>query len=99
MQQVPELTTSPARSRLARAARSAAGVSVALLLVALASRLALGPIHAVRDAAGCERAYADARTKMDSLSVTYLSFPDSATRLVRHRCGELRAAVVSAPGR
>jgi len=99
VQHGPELTTSPARSRLVRAARSAAGVSVALLLVALASRLALGPIHAVRDAAACERAYADARTKMDSLSVTYLSFPDSATRRLRHRCGELRAAVVAAPGR
>ncbi len=99
MQHVPELMKSPARSRFACVARSTAGVSVALLLVALASRLALGPIHAVRDAAGCERAYADARTKMDSLSVTYLSFPDSATRQLRHRCGELRAAAVSAPGR
>ncbi len=99
MQHVPELMMSPFRSRFARAARSTAGVSVALLLVVLTVRLALGPIHAVRDAAGCERAYADARTLMDSLSVTYLSFPDSAARQLRHRCGELRAAVVSAPGR
>ncbi len=99
MQHVPELMMSPFRSRFARAARSTAGVSVALLLVVLTVRLALGPIHAVRDAAGCERAYADARTRMDSLSVTYLSFPDSAARQLRHRCGELRAAVVSAPGR
>ena len=99
MQHVPELMMSPTRSRVARAARSTAGVSVALVLVVLTLRLALGPIHAVRDAAGCERAYADARTRMDSLSVTYLSFPDSAARQLRHRCGELRAAVVSAPGR
>ena len=99
MQHVPELMMSPFRSRFARAARSTAGVSVALLLVVLTVRLALGPIHAVRDAAGCERAYADARTRMDSLSVTYLSFPGSAARQLRHRCGELRAAVVSAPGR
>ena len=99
MQHVPELMMSPFRSRFARAARSTAGVSVALLLVVLTVRLALGPIHAVRDAAGCERAYADARTRMDSLSVTYLSFAESAARQLRHRCGELRAAVVSAPGR
>ena len=76
-----------------------AGVSVAFLLVVLTVRLALGPIHAVRDAAGCERAYADARSRMDSLSVAYLSFPDPAARQLRHRCGELRAGVVSAPGR
>jgi hypothetical protein len=99
VQHVPELMTSPARSHVARAARYTAGVSVALLLLVLTVRLALGPIHAVQDAAGCERAYADARTRMDSLSVTYLSFPDPAARQLRHRCGELRAGVVSAPGR
>ena len=81
------------------AMRMTAGSAVVLLLGALATRLALGPIHAVRNAAECERAYARARTHSDSLSVTYLSFPDSATRQLRHRCGELRAAVVSAPGR
>ncbi len=56
MQHVPELMTSPARSRVARSARSTASVSVALLLLVLTVRLALGPIHAVQDAAGCERA-------------------------------------------
>lgn len=99
MQHAPESMPSSAHGRLALAARSAAGATVVLLLALLASRLALGPIHAVRDAAGCERAYADARTKMDSLSVTYLSFPDPAARQLRHRCGELRAAFVDAPGR
>lgn len=99
MQQAPEVMASPARTRVAQAARYMASAIVVLLLVVLASRLALGPIHAVRDAAGCERAYADARTRTDSLSVTFLSFPDPAGHGMRHRCGELRAAVVDAPGR
>lgn len=99
MRHAPELMASPARTRVAQAARFVGGVIVVLLLAVLASRLALGPIHAVRNAAGCERAYADARTRTDSLSVTFLSFPDSAGRQIRHRCGELRAAVVDAPGR
>lgn len=99
MQHISELMASPARTRLAQVARYMTGVTVVLLLVVLASRLALGPIHAVRDAAGCERAYADARTRTDSLSVTYLSFPDPAERQIRHRCGELRPAIVEAPGR
>ena len=99
MQHVRALMASPAGVRVAHAARCMAGATVVLLLAVLASRLALGPIHAVRDAAGCERAYADARTRTDSLSVTYLSFPDSAGHGTKHRCGELRAAVVDAPGR
>ncbi|WP_309668998.1 hypothetical protein [Gemmatimonas sp.] len=81
------------------AMRFTAGAAVVLLLGVLATRLALGPIHAVRNAAECERAYARARTHADSLSVTYLSYPDAAARGMRHRCGELRAAVVTAPGR
>ena len=99
MQQAPELMASPARTRVAQAARFMGGAIVVLLLAVLATRLALGPIHAVRDAAGCERAYADAQTRTDSLSVTFLSYPDPAERQIRHRCGELRAAVVEAPGR
>lgn len=99
MQPAPELMASPARTRVAQAARFMGGAIVVLLLAVLATRLALGPIHAVRDAAGCERAYADARTRTDSLSVTFLSFPDPAGHGMRHRCGELRAAVVDAPGR
>ena len=99
MQHVRELMASPAGVRVAHAAPYMASATVVLLLVVLASRLAFGPIHAVRDAAGCERAYADARTRTDSLSVTYLSFPDSSGHGTRHRCGELRAAVVDAPGR
>lgn len=79
--------------------RFAAGAAVVLLLGVLATRLALGPIHAVGNASECEQAYARARTHSDSLSVTFLSYPDSASRGLRHRCGELRAAVVSAPGR
>lgn len=79
--------------------RFAAGAAVVVLLGVLATRLAMGPIHAVGNAAECEQAYARARTHSDSLSVTFLSYPDSASRGLRHRCGELRAAVVSAPGR
>lgn len=99
MQHVRELMASPVGVRVAHAARFMGGAIVVLLLAVLATRLALGPIHAVRDAAGCERAYADARTRTDSPSVTFLSFPDSSGHEMRHRCGELRAAVVDAPGR
>ncbi|QJR37540.1 hypothetical protein [Gemmatimonas groenlandica] len=82
-----------------RAMRFTAGAAVVVLLGALATRLAVGPIHAVRNASECERAYAGARTHSDSISVTFLSFPDAASRGIRRRCGELHAAVVSAPGR
>ena len=87
------------RANLRGAVRFTAGATIVVLLMVFASRLALGPIHAVRDAAGCERAYATARTRSDSVSVTFLSFPDPAARQLRHRCGELRAAVVDALGR
>ena len=97
MQHVRALMASPAGVRVAHAAPYIAGATVSLLLVVLASRLALGPIHAVRDAAGCERAYADARTRTDSLSVTFLSFPDSSGHGTRHRCGKLRAAIPMRP--
>jgi hypothetical protein len=91
-------STSPSRAGLAAAARYGAAAAVLVLLALLGWRLALAPVHGVRDAAACERAYAAARTHADSLSAAFLSFPDPAGRAVKRRCGELRA-MVGAPGR
>ena len=70
-----------------------------LLLVVLVGKLAIGPVHGVKNAAACERAYADARSRTDSISVELLSFPDPAGRRVTRRCGELHPDNVDAPGR
>jgi hypothetical protein len=70
-----------------------------LLLVLLISRLAFAPIHGVRDAAACERAYADAQTRQDSIAVATLSYPDPHGHPVKRRCGELRPGFAAGPGR
>jgi hypothetical protein len=91
---------SPTRVSLAVAARYGASAVVLAVLVVLAWRLALAPGHGVRDAAGCERAYAAARTHADTVSAAFLSYPDPTGRNVKRRCGELRPATVgSALGR
>ena len=99
MQHPPEPSVSSVPGRLSRAAGFAASATAMLLLVGLVGKLALGPVHGVKDAAACERAYADARTRTDSISVELLSFPDPAGRRVTRRCGELHPANVEAPGR
>ena len=99
MHQSPEQSVSSGRDRLSRAAGFAASATAMLLLVVLVGTLALGPVHGVKNAAACERAYADARTRTDSISVELLSFPDPAGHRVTHRCGELHPANVEAPGR
>lgn len=88
-----------ASARLAGAALQVVGAAVLVALITLVARLALAPGHGVRDAAGCERAYAAARTHADTLSVAFLSYPDPRQRGLKRRCGELRAATVAAPGR
>jgi len=99
MQHPPGPSASSGPSRLSRVVGYTASVSVMLLLAVLVGKLALGPVHGVKNAAACERAYADARTRTDSISVELLSFPDPAGRRVTRRCGELRPANVEAAGR
>lgn len=99
MRHPPEPSGSSGPGRLSRAAGYTASVSVMLLLVVLVGKLAIGPVHGVKNAAACERAYADARTRTDSISVELLSFPDPAGRRVTRRCGELHPANVEAAGR
>ena len=65
-----------------------AGVVVAL--VVLLAKLAIAPVHGVRNAADCARAYADARSRTDTIAADLLSFPDGRSRRISHRCGERR---------
>jgi hypothetical protein len=64
--------------------------SVLVVLVVLVAKLAIAPVHGVHDAAGCERAWAKARSRTDTISADLLSFPDSMNRRLSRRCGELR---------
>jgi hypothetical protein len=64
--------------------------SVLVVLVVLVAKLAIAPVHGVHDAAGCEQAWADARSRTDTISADLLSFPDSLNRRISRRCGELR---------
>lgn len=66
------------------------GVSVVTVLVVLVAKLALAPVHGVHSAAECAQAYADARSRTDTISADLLSFPDSLNRHLSRRCGELR---------
>ncbi|HYW31556.1 MAG TPA: hypothetical protein VE869_08625 [Gemmatimonas sp.] len=79
---------------VARAGRSVwryvAGASLLSALGFLSYQVLMVPVHAVNDEAGCDEAYADARTRHDTLSVDFMSLPDSSARGVRQRCGFLR---------
>ncbi len=75
----------------------AAGVLLAVGF--LAYQMILGPVHGVADATACARAYADARSRTDTLSVDFLSYPDKEGRRRNMRCGMLRAIPVAALGR
>ena len=99
IQHPPEPSVSSGPGRPSRAAGYTASVTALLLLVVLVGKLAIGPVHGVKNAAACERAYADARSRTDSISVELLSFPDPAGRRVTRRCGELHPDNVDAPGR
>jgi hypothetical protein len=99
MPRPPEPSVSSGPGRLSRVAAYAASATAILLLVVLVGKLALGPVHGVRNTAACERAYAEARTRTDSMSAELLSFPDPAGSRVTRRCGELHPANVEAPGR
>lgn len=67
------------------------GLTIAVaILIALGSFFswrAMAPVHAVGDAAACERAYTEATTRTDSLSVDLMSYPDPLRRGVTQRCG------------
>ncbi len=70
--------------------RTVVGTTITVAIVLLVVKLAIAPVHGVRNVAACERAYAKATSRTDSISVDMLSFPDSTNRLVSRRCGELR---------
>ena len=55
-------------------ARVGAAATLLLVLAVLAARLALAPIHAVRSAAGCARAYAAAQTHGDTVTADLLTY-------------------------
>lgn len=69
-------------------------VTVLIAIAVLFYRLAFAPIHGVPDVAACARAYAEAETRQDTVSVDFLSYPDPAGHRVDQRCGYLRAATV-----
>jgi hypothetical protein len=77
-------------------ARYGAAAALPLALAVLAARLALAPIHGVRSAAACARAYAAARTHADTVSADLLTYRDPAGRSAgrRRRCGDGRVATV-----
>ena len=75
------------------------GAVVLIALAVLVSRLAIGPVHGVSSADDCKRAYANAKTRADSVSVATLSFPDPARQPVTRRCSEFNTVYADAPGR
>lgn len=94
-EQPSEVRVATTRQLARGAARYGVGVGMLLALAVLSYRLALAPIHGVRDAAGCARAYAAARTHGDTLSAASLSYPDPHGRGNR-RCFELRPLAAGA---
>ena len=68
--------------------RTAIGVTVTLAIAVLVANLALAPVHGVHTADDCARAYANATSRTDSISVDMLSYPDRLNRSVTRRCGE-----------
>jgi hypothetical protein len=69
---------------------AAASIVVLLALVAFLYGLAQAPMHGVRDVAECDRAYAKAKSRMDTIAVDHTSFRDTSGRRYRGRCGITR---------
>lgn len=65
-------------------------IAVALLaaLVAVVATLALSPYHHVHTAEECRAAYAAARTRMDSIAVSFKPF-DDGNSAVDSRCSSV----------
>lgn len=61
-------------------------MSIAILgaLVVLSTKLALAPFNGAHDAEDCAKAYAKARTHVDSIAVDFKSYRDGD---VTQRCG------------
>ena len=79
--------------------RYATAAALVVGFVVLVGRLALAPVHGVHTAAECDRAYASAQTRTDSIAVDFLSFPDPAGRQITRRCNEVRPLPTGVPGR
>ena len=73
----------------------ALGLIALVVLGVVSYRLMLAPIHGVRHASDCARAYAKARTYGEKLSADNLSFRDTAHPGVDMRCAMVRTGVVS----
>lgn len=65
-------------------------------LVVLSVKLALAPFNGTGDVDGCAKAYAKARTRVDTVAVDTKSYPDAKIRGVNRRCGEQRKTAVGA---
>ena len=65
-------------------------------LVALSVKLALAPFNGTGDVDGCAKAYAKARSRVDTVAVDTKSYPDAHIRGLMRRCGEQRKTAVGA---
>lgn len=72
--------------------RLAVGAVITLAVALLVARLAMAPVHGVRNADECTEAYAKATSRTDTISVDMLSFAGGASGHIRRRCGELRTS-------
>ncbi|MES2521696.1 MAG: hypothetical protein V4617_03275 [Gemmatimonadota bacterium] len=85
--------------RLRRVRQYGLGAGVLLTVAFLAYQMMLGPVHGVADASECARAYADARSRTDTVSVDFMSYPDTGGRRRKMLCGLLRPMPVVSLGR
>lgn len=92
MPQQSEPPVSPRHAAVGPSARYVAGGMIVLMLSVLVSRLALAPVHGVRNAAACKEAYTNARSRTDSMFTALLSYPDPHGHGISRRCGELNSS-------
>lgn len=67
--------------------RYGGSIVIVLLICILVYRLSMAPVRGVSSAAACDRAYAEAQTREDTIAVDFLSYPDSVSRNHNNRCG------------
>ena len=65
--------------------RKLASIAILIVIAALVGKLALSPYHKVHSAEECRAAYAAARTRVDSVAVSFKPFDDQ-NRGVDTRC-------------
>jgi hypothetical protein len=70
--------------------RIAIAATLLVAIVAVVAKLALSPYHHVHTSAECKAAYAAARTRADSIAVSFKPF-DDGNRSVDTRCRSVLA--------